>query len=78
MTIEFQGFVYSMSTDRSDLDVCVELRVEGIRSLHNIKVNATNAEVAHYKPGMPVTIQIRPAAASAPGEGLVPRGADHE
>jgi hypothetical protein len=40
--------------------VSIELRVEGIRSLKNIVVNASHAEVAHYKPGMPVKVQIRP------------------
>lgn len=68
MTIEFQGHVHSLTSRASDLDVCVELRVEGIRSLQNIKVNASHAEVAHYKPGMPVIIQIRPHTPTSTGE----------
>lgn len=60
MTIEFSGHVHTLSAGASDLDVCVELRVEGIRSLANIKINASHAEVAQYTPGMPVRIQIRP------------------
>lgn len=62
MTIEFDGHVHSMSmTATAPLDVSIELRVEGIRSIPNITVNASHAEVAHYKVGMPVKIQIRPA-----------------
>ena len=60
MTIEFYGHVHSMTARATNLDVSIELRVEGIRSLNNITVNASNAEAAHYKPGMPVKIQIRP------------------
>lgn len=60
MTIEFDGHVHSIGLGATDLDVSIELRVEGIRSLKNIVVNASHAEVAHYKPGMPVKVQIRP------------------
>jgi len=60
MTIEFDGHVHSISRGATDLDVSIDLRVEGIRSLKNIVVNASHAEVAHYKVGMPVKIQIRP------------------
>lgn len=67
MTIEFDGHVHSMSTRASDLDVSIELRVEGIRSLANITVNASSAEAAHYKPGMPVKIQIRPHSPNSGG-----------
>jgi hypothetical protein len=67
VTIEFVGHVYAMSTQASDYDVCIDLRVEGVRSLQNIKVNATKDEAAHYKPGMPVRIQIRPDFAPKTG-----------
>lgn len=65
MTIEFDGHVHAISLGASDFDVSIELRVEGIRSLNNITVNASHAEVAHYKVGMPVKIQIRPHALAA-------------
>jgi hypothetical protein len=60
MTIEIHGFVYAMSKKAKNLDVCLELRVEGIRSLENLFINASDEEVAHYKPGMAIKIQIRP------------------
>ena len=60
MTIEIDGHVCGITTGATDKDVCVELRIEGSRSLQNIKINATHDEVAHYKVGMPVKIQIRP------------------
>lgn len=69
MTIEFDGHVHSISCGATDLDVSVELRVEGIRSLKNITVNASHAEVAHYKAGMPVKILIRPAPTARETEG---------
>lgn len=62
MTIEFDGRIHAMSVGATDLDVSLQIRVEGIRCLKDIFINATHAETAHYKVGMPIKIQIRPSS----------------
>ena len=62
MTVECQGHVMSLTHGGNKWDdVTVEIQLEQSRCTLPIKIYAKANEVAMYRPGMPVIMQLRPA-----------------
>ena len=65
MTIQVQGHVHALEAVGGGISqIAVTLQLEANRIVappHQVTFTATPDEIAHYKIGMPVLVQVRPA-----------------